>query len=460
MGTTMRTATGDLEVGRPGPVAAPPASGSGGVAERYINRYMLPRVALTFISLASLAGIYLTLRMQGAPVELVPLRWLQLAGLGVLGGGCLWWGLFVRVDDAEAAAVNRYATEAARRFLALARVVLPLSLLAGLPHLFWAGRQAVREGAWEFWLVAAATLLVAYASAGTLLWTRRREPRWAERRPVRATLVLVIAALAATGALDARLVFGQWLPALLLRPLHLVAFALWIGGAVWNLFVAIPSARATLAIPVVVAAARQLERFRAWVRVFLPLLVLTGLAQAVPYTGWDPVGALAFWPGRLILFKLGLIGGLVIIFITCPLWRACSPIRGMCDLQELTLMGTAATAVAAAPAAHRRLDSRGRSCAGFVHIQRELESMAPGEILELLSSDPISWWELPAWLELNGHVLEARERRGFWLWATYRYLIRKGGANREAGAAGVAAAEAGPGDHPREEVAAVGTGAR
>ena len=56
--------------------------------------------------------------------------------------------------------------------------------------------------------------------------------------------------------------------------------------------------------------------------------------------------------------------------------------------------------------------------------------MAPGEVLELLSSDPISWWELPAWLEVHGHRLLLRERRGLWPWRSYRFLIQRGTGTR------------------------------
>ena len=73
-----------------------------------------------------------------------------------------------------------------------------------------------------------------------------------------------------------------------------------------------------------------------------------------------------------------------------------------------------------------RIDNRGKACAGFVHVQRALESMAPGEVLELLSTDPISWWELPAWLGKHGHTLLRREQSGRLWWKSYRFLIQKG----------------------------------
>ncbi|WP_407929048.1 sulfurtransferase TusA family protein [Candidatus Methylacidithermus pantelleriae] len=56
-----------------------------------------------------------------------------------------------------------------------------------------------------------------------------------------------------------------------------------------------------------------------------------------------------------------------------------------------------------------------------------MEAMQPGEVLELLSSDPISWWELPAWLNKKGHRLLSCEKGGRLWWRWYRFLIEKGG---------------------------------
>lgn len=76
----------------------------------------------------------------------------------------------------------------------------------------------------------------------------------------------------------------------------------------------------------------------------------------------------------------------------------------------------------------RTLDNRGKPCAEFVHVMRALQSLGPGEVLELLSTDPLSWWELPAWAQQNGHTLLLRERVGRWriLWPAYRYWIQRG----------------------------------
>src|SRR5690606_20021258 len=122
--------------------------------------------------------------------------------------------------------------------------------------------------------------------------------------------------------------------AVLWRSLHLLAFGLWVGGATWNLTVAIPVGIRHPTIEAVTSGALQLQRFRRVARVALPTVVATGVAMALPYLA--EVGDLALTtPGRLIAVKIGLIVALAVIFITCPLFRQCSPVAGVCDLDEL-----------------------------------------------------------------------------------------------------------------------------
>ena len=127
---------------------------------------------------------------------------------------------------------------------------------------------------------------------------------------------------------------GQAWP-LILRGWHLAAFGLWFGGAVWNIFVAVPAARNIISIPVVLAASQQLERFRVAVHIILPTLIITGVLQAYPYIGFSLSNLTASTFGWLILTKISLVGVLIVVFITCPMWRACSPISGMCKLDDL-----------------------------------------------------------------------------------------------------------------------------
>lgn len=389
------------------------------IANGLLDRYMLPKVALVTISLASLIGTYLTMATHGAPIAWAVVRWLQLAGLGVLMGGTLWWGWFVRrpVEAGEVAEVARFGIAQQERFRTIATGALAVIVLT-IPNLFWfaAGTTATVDQI-LLWANAAA-LLVSIALVAWLITHPLDQAHAYDNGFVRVTWGALALTIGLTALLDAHLTFPHQPLAWLWRPLHVLAFTAWLGGAVWNIFIAVPGAQATLSFGTVVAAAQQLERFRWAVRVILPTLFITGLLQAYPYIGLNLNALLFSTLGQLILLKIGLVAGLIVIFITCPMWRACSPIKGMCDLDDLNAPKL--------PAPAQRIDNRGKACAGFVKIQKILQGMQAGDVLELLSSDRISWWELPAWVEKNGYRLLKQEKNGRWLWQWYHFMIQKG----------------------------------
>jgi TusA-related sulfurtransferase len=391
------------------------------LAEGLFNRYLLPRVALAVIAIGSLVGVYLTMSTHGAPPAWALVRWLHLIALGTLAGGAMWWGFFQRRPDlaADHLPAGRFAVAQQQRF----RIVGGAALLAAIltaPYLLWFSSWAARAGLQALWIANGVVLAAALGLAGWLLWQPPTQASAFAARRVRLAWGALTLTLALTALLDAQLTFPDQVAAWLLRPIHLVAFGLWFGGAVWNIFIAVPAARTTLALPVVIAAAEQLERFRYAVRVILPTLLITGLLQALPYTGFSLYPLIGSFFGQLILLKLELIAGLFVIFITCPMWRACSPIRGMCDLEDLEAKSPSQ------PQPARRLDNRGKACAGFVRIRQTLDAMRPGEVLELLSTDSFSWWELPAWLEKQEYPLIHSEQSGRLWWKSYRFLIQKG----------------------------------
>src|SRR5690606_21082984 len=91
------------------------------------------------------------------------------------------------------------------------------------------------------------------------------------------------------------------------RLAHLVAFSLWLGGALWNIAVAMPAGREHPTVTAVLAGARQLDRFRWVVRFSLPTIIITGLIMAGFYT----VMPLEWWltfPGVLLPLKVLAIG--------------------------------------------------------------------------------------------------------------------------------------------------------
>jgi tRNA 2-thiouridine synthesizing protein A len=69
------------------------------------------------------------------------------------------------------------------------------------------------------------------------------------------------------------------------------------------------------------------------------------------------------------------------------------------------------------------VDARGQSCPGpLVALARAMKGAAPGELLELLATDPGSKSDVPSWAEISGNELvESGERTD----GILRYVVRK-----------------------------------
>jgi len=302
---------------------------------RLLDRYVLPKVALTVITVASLVGTWLTMTTHGAGVwlQVVP-RWLHLISFAFLSGGYMWKALFPRParKAGQVAAFAAYTSGQYRRFRRLTHFVLPVFIAGALFDVVRFSGWAV---GWPIWAAIALILLLAGLIGRDAYAPREQGQPFAERRLAAAILALLLLYALVQAAFDVILAQGvQPLP-LLVRWLHLGAFGLWFGGAVWNIFISVPAAREIVSLQVVVAASQQLERFRVAVRLLLPTLIITGAWQAYRYIGWNLSALTASSFGLLILFKLALIGLLIVVFLTCPMWRACSPIAGMCKLDDL-----------------------------------------------------------------------------------------------------------------------------
>jgi tRNA 2-thiouridine synthesizing protein A len=68
------------------------------------------------------------------------------------------------------------------------------------------------------------------------------------------------------------------------------------------------------------------------------------------------------------------------------------------------------------------VDARGQSCPGpLVTLHKALKQARPGDLLELLATDPGSRSDVPSWAELSGNELvESGQADG-----VFRYVIRK-----------------------------------
>lgn len=76
------------------------------------------------------------------------------------------------------------------------------------------------------------------------------------------------------------------------------------------------------------------------------------------------------------------------------------------------------------PAIARRLDCRGLACPlPIIMTKREIDALAPGELLEMTATDPGSVNDMAAWARRTGHDLVGSNEDG----GVYTFLIRKVG---------------------------------
>lgn len=295
------------------------------------DKYTLPKVALVVILAAALVGTWVTSSLAGRSGPVFSLaKWSYFVALGVLAGGLVWKHVFVRPLDLGDG-TGGYCAEMYERFDRIAAGAVVVAGVGGAVVLYsYVGRFGLGPS-----LVGYAGLLFGLLGLTALTVPRDRSVADQFRSPAGvATLALALAVVVATAVLEVAL-RGVDPLAVGVRILHLLAYSVWIGGAVWNIFVAVPTGQKRPTVPVVRAAGAQLERFRWAVRFVIPTLVLTGLYQAVDAIGIRLGAYLASTVGLAIVAKLGFIALLVVIFMLCPMWRACSPIDGVCDLEDL-----------------------------------------------------------------------------------------------------------------------------
>lgn len=279
----------------------------------------LPKVAFVLITLASMAGAVFTGTNAGLSGLGLFARWFELWGLGLAGGFAVWRVFYMRAyaPDASQGAVDALNETALRLANRVGRI-LALLVLAGTSGLFLTGYLSADP--MLLWVMVAGQLLLAAALAVGIK----------SRDAAVAAVALTFALLVAWAFADA----GSDMTSFLVRALHLSAFSLWLGGAVWNIWVAMPAGRDHPNFDAVIAGASQLDRFRWVVRFALPTIIITGLIMAsayrlLPFQWW------LHFPGILLPSKVLAIVVLVVVFITCPLFRHCSPVQGVCNVEDL-----------------------------------------------------------------------------------------------------------------------------
>lgn len=280
---------------------------------------ILPKIAFGLITLASLGGASFTGLGLGVGGGGVLLRWLTLWSIALAGGFLVWRLVYLRdhevdVDQSQVDALNASALSRADT---VARWVAPI-ILVGAPGALVVPHLATWQPALQIGLVAGSVALAGVLTLGV------RNRAAALSAALLAAALFVGWAWADTG--------GDW--HFWVRLAHLTAFTLWLGGALWNITVAMPAGRAHPVVDAVLAGARQLDRFRWVVRFALPTIIVTGLLMAGVYRSL-PLHWWTTMPGVLIPLKVMAIVALVVVFITCPLFRQCSPVQGVCNIDDL-----------------------------------------------------------------------------------------------------------------------------
>lgn len=278
----------------------------------------LPRVAFTLITLASLGGAIFTGHGMGLSALELPVRWFALWTTAMAGGLLVWRLIYLRAVESgvKQAAVDALNDTALRRADRVGLVLAPMVVLGAAGALVSDYLTWHRGLQWS--LALGALVLAALLATGV-------------RRMASAAPALVVTALLLVGWAYGDAGAG-WRGGV--RLLHLTAFTLWLGGALWNIAVAMPAGRQHPNVDAVLAGARQLDRFRWVVRFALPTIIVTGLVMADAYRALP----LEWWlhlPGILIPLKVLLILALVAVFIACPLFRQCSPVQGVCNVDDL-----------------------------------------------------------------------------------------------------------------------------
>lgn len=278
----------------------------------------LPKVAFTLITLASFAGAMFTSTMAQLDFGSLLLRWVSLWSLGLAGGFAAWRVFYLRIreQDVSPQAIGALNQTALARALLIGRGVAPITAVGAVGVLTTSYLNFEPVLKWSLF----GTLI---ALTATLSWGINK------RGPGIAAVILSAGALLMWAYADS----GWGWPGAV-RAAHLIAFSLWLGGALWNIGVAMPAGRAHPNVDAVVAGANQLDRFRWVVRFALPTVIGTGVIMALGYR-MLPLSWWAEFPGVLIPAKVLAIVALVVVFITCPLFRHCSPVQGVCDLDDL-----------------------------------------------------------------------------------------------------------------------------
>ncbi|MEY7849973.1 hypothetical protein AB7C87_12345 [Natrarchaeobius sp. A-rgal3] len=259
-----------------------------------------PRIVLVLVLGASLAGTWTVGTRSGNGPAIVLLEWTALLGLGAAIGGIGWrLALYSRgvLDENCVAFVDR-------RY-ALIELCAVGGALAGIGAIA-AGRSVElgpRVG------VATGVLVVAYCAISVALALARIDSPLRERSWRAVALALGCLAVALVGTVNVLSLGGGALE-VAVRIVHLSAFSVWFGGALWHNLIVVGAVRRYPGSKSEITA--QTRAFRRTVPALVVALVLTGVAQSITAFGTSSSVYVGTVPGLLICLKVGI--ALVVTF--------------------------------------------------------------------------------------------------------------------------------------------------
>ncbi|WP_459193220.1 hypothetical protein [Halosimplex sp. J119] len=252
-----------------------------------------PRIVLGLLAVASFVGVWVS--HFGRPLGARALTWALLASMGLLAGGCYWR---VAPYDAVAFADPADAASVADRWYRVETVAVWAFAVAGVAYF---GRRGAGMS------MGIGTLGIGLGVvAAPILWLAGRRSRTgssaSRESPLRSALLLVaVLSLGGFAWVETGTTPVDWL----VRAVHVGAFSLWLGGAVWHNVVVLPTIRSR---PTAADALKSQARgFRRHLAGVIPFLFATGVYQTSRLVGLSAPAILESRIGTLIAVKIGVL---------------------------------------------------------------------------------------------------------------------------------------------------------
>lgn len=242
-----------------------------------------PRIVLALLLVASGAGRWLTARGQGTGIGGFLAEWAVLGGIAVLVGGVGWWLSLWSQGETSESRCNEFVEHRFRLML-----LLGAAMFASASVLSYVSTPTE---------TALARVIVSAAAVTFVLGASRDDV--ISRYLYTGVIGLGVAGLATTVAGN---VFDPFSIDALVRFGHLLAFVVWLGGALWHNAIIVAAIRRFPQAKTALKA--QSEGFRPAVLTIIGVLFLTGLYQATTLLGTSISTYTNTTFGALVLMKV------------------------------------------------------------------------------------------------------------------------------------------------------------